>query len=630
MGGTSNGVVVDLPSGTTSGDLLVAFIAYAGYYNPPSSVPSGWTQLTWGAYYPTVTVRVYYKIAGGSEPSDYTWIWGSNSWYHSGSIHRITGAATSSPLYVYSGTSGFDETPVAPSVNATASDTLLLAFAAFTASSTFTPPSGMTEVSDFGGTGMSHTVASLNLSATGSTGSKSFDPATSGSNFWATLVVGVAPAPTSVSGTATGSGAGDGTATGTGGTGVTTVSGVALGTGRGTGAAVGTGGTGGTGSGSIGVAPGGSRYGGCTPVPVGGRWSSSPRNAVDIVWEVLDRSLNTVGTVHPFADSGPSVSVSSAGAVGRSLRSVQLTPEETAELNPRYHMIRPVAVDNIGQCEPLGAFSIAGATATETAVGELIDITFTDQPMILTNWISKNVSYRRDKSVANVIENIGDLLGLPSVYVEPNADNLGEPMTWTRGSATWWDVLKKLAEAGGYFPPYFDRSGAMHVKLVPEYEGARPQRTFSSNTSDNARLSLTRSIMFMDAPNVWYAVNNASVHTPIKGRYALANSAPNSINRVGYEIPADLITNPGLKSVAAANRAARAKAHSAPYDIGTATLKTLFDPTLDVYDLYVIDGLRYRSVGLTVPLDGESQMTHELRRVYTDQDEDGSLFAGVL
>ena len=101
-----------------------------------------------------------------------------------------------------------------------------------------------------------------------------------------------------------------------------------------------------------------------------------------------------------------------------------------------------------------------------------------------------------------------------------------------------------------------------------------------------------------------------------------------SVKKAG--IPADLITNPGLKSVAAANRAARAKALSSPSDIGTATLETIFDPTLDIYDLYVIDDLRYRSVGLTIPLNGESKMTHELRRVYTQDDPEGTMFAGVL
>jgi len=61
---------VTKPTGTTTNDVLWAVVAYAG--TPTITPPSGWTlyitQIGTG-----VTMLVYYKQAGGSEPSNYAW-----------------------------------------------------------------------------------------------------------------------------------------------------------------------------------------------------------------------------------------------------------------------------------------------------------------------------------------------------------------------------------------------------------------------------------------------------------------------------------------------------------------------------------------------------------------------------
>ena len=60
------------PTGTAQNDLMLATVKHA---DAPNSVPSGWTEIghgedTSGSGSEWMT---YWKLAGGSEPADYTW-----------------------------------------------------------------------------------------------------------------------------------------------------------------------------------------------------------------------------------------------------------------------------------------------------------------------------------------------------------------------------------------------------------------------------------------------------------------------------------------------------------------------------------------------------------------------------
>lgn len=89
-------LTINKPTGTASGDLLIAVIG-----GTKSTTPSGWTQLadvdtgssSVGHAY------VYYKIAGGSEPSSYTFNQtGSSSFYSPGAIVAYRGADGTTPI----------------------------------------------------------------------------------------------------------------------------------------------------------------------------------------------------------------------------------------------------------------------------------------------------------------------------------------------------------------------------------------------------------------------------------------------------------------------------------------------------------------------------------------------------
>lgn len=107
---------VAAPAGESSGDVLIA--ALQG--NGPGAVtaPSGWTLIGSASAGGDVTVT-YYKVAGSSEPSSYSW---SSSVSMSGSIAILdyTGIDPTAPLNAWAGNSG-SGTAVAPAVATTTS-----------------------------------------------------------------------------------------------------------------------------------------------------------------------------------------------------------------------------------------------------------------------------------------------------------------------------------------------------------------------------------------------------------------------------------------------------------------------------------------------------------------------------
>lgn len=193
--GTANGIDIPAPSGIAVGDLLVAFFSIGFWVSSPTA-PSGWTRESWGAFYPDHTDHIYWKIAQSGDESATSWGW---SWTPYGAVTaamlRITGADGTTPVYVSGspGSGGSSSSHVAPTLTATETDTLLLAFAAVAATGTYTAPSGMTEVTDVtASSGNTSSVAKLNLSGTGATGTKTFTGPTGN---WTGYSLGIKPAP---------------------------------------------------------------------------------------------------------------------------------------------------------------------------------------------------------------------------------------------------------------------------------------------------------------------------------------------------------------------------------------------------------------------------------------------------
>ena len=135
--GTSNVITLNKPAGVASGNILIAAITQG---NSAITAPSGWILIAssnnWSPSY------VYYKVAGASEPANYTWTFSAGE-FASGVITNFTGTFCNSPV----GARSVAVTPVytASSITtSTANQMLVVIFSGVSGNNTWSTPAGMT------------------------------------------------------------------------------------------------------------------------------------------------------------------------------------------------------------------------------------------------------------------------------------------------------------------------------------------------------------------------------------------------------------------------------------------------------------------------------------------------------
>lgn len=189
---SSTTLTITKPTGTASGDLLFAACHYYGFDAGPTP-PSGWASIDYASETsPKILaghrLHVFYKVAGGSEPSDYSW---TGVDYDIGAITCYSGAdATPLDVYIaqYNGTSS---SMTAASITTTVDDALVIfAGAALNASTsiTATAPSGFTERVDYTGEAWRYVyIADKTQASAGATGTATATLSGSYAN-WGALV----------------------------------------------------------------------------------------------------------------------------------------------------------------------------------------------------------------------------------------------------------------------------------------------------------------------------------------------------------------------------------------------------------------------------------------------------------
>ncbi len=95
-GASSTTLVVNKPSGTASGDVLVSIFCVP--QGQTITNPSGFTTLNTQNASTGVVIRTAYKVAGGSEPTTYTWTRSSSGNTKAATMLAFRGVDTSSPI----------------------------------------------------------------------------------------------------------------------------------------------------------------------------------------------------------------------------------------------------------------------------------------------------------------------------------------------------------------------------------------------------------------------------------------------------------------------------------------------------------------------------------------------------
>lgn len=171
--GSGATVTIPVPSGTASGDVLIAVVE--ARINDVTGVPSGWTLIRAGTS-GNLRLRTYYKVAG-SEPASYDWTLAGSS-VATGLMIAVQSAADPASNAIENagnlGTARFQDCPaVTPSDN----DSLLLWIDAPELSNTPVDPSGTTRVVYINNAGDCDLMVARSTQATGgvSSGTKQWD-----------------------------------------------------------------------------------------------------------------------------------------------------------------------------------------------------------------------------------------------------------------------------------------------------------------------------------------------------------------------------------------------------------------------------------------------------------------------
>jgi hypothetical protein len=186
-GGTgTTTLVVARPSSVASGNVLVAAIEYVGGSGTSITPPKGWTLVQREDNGTAVGLAVYRRTAGAAEASSWTWKFGAAT--------KATGIVTASRNVspdVGTWSTAFGQgggTAIgSPSVSVGIVDGVLLTFAATTANTTISPPSGLAELAERAATGRTLEGAYLNGPALGDTGTLTATAGATGT--WASATV---------------------------------------------------------------------------------------------------------------------------------------------------------------------------------------------------------------------------------------------------------------------------------------------------------------------------------------------------------------------------------------------------------------------------------------------------------
>src|SRR3989344_9383719 len=182
---------IPAPSSISSGDFLLAGIAFNGGDETSITAPSGWTLIQRtdgeGTVDDEIGMTTYYKVAGSSEPASYTWDLVNTEGVEpdnetepraAGGIIRYTGVDTTDPVDVMSEAEGDDDILVAPSVTTTVADETVVVFYAQDDNNDHPTPSGTIErydVENIDVDGPQTSAADFTQAAAGATGTKSID-----------------------------------------------------------------------------------------------------------------------------------------------------------------------------------------------------------------------------------------------------------------------------------------------------------------------------------------------------------------------------------------------------------------------------------------------------------------------
>lgn len=191
-------LTINKPTGTVQDDIMAACIVVRGHQSyAMAGVPTGWTEIVKdNGTLDNTEVFAYYKVAGASEPANYTWTTTFDIYDIAGGIVSYSGGNTAAPINASAvTTTAASATVNAPSITTTVNGCQLVFFAGIRGANSATPPAGYAEQWDVNSGGDYKAcceMAHVNQATAGVTGAITATAATAADNIG--IHIAVAPA----------------------------------------------------------------------------------------------------------------------------------------------------------------------------------------------------------------------------------------------------------------------------------------------------------------------------------------------------------------------------------------------------------------------------------------------------
>ena len=334
-------------------------------------------------------------------------------------------------------------------------------------------------------------------------------------------------------------------------------------------------------------------------------------------FEVLDASLNVIGSVSPASDAPVTVDVNATRAIKRTLSGLVLASQADADaIDPFGDRIRPVMTLENGESFELGVLLWADLSRSPDTPGHYAEGALVDQTLIVDQPIARGVVLSVGTNLGTFLEGLLATSGVPAYRVTSTPQTAPSPgLAWPVGTSLL-TIINTVSRLCGFYDLYFDNAGFAVLKPVPDLATEDPGVVYAAGGRIYSS-TMVESDDTLTAPNRFLVVDtSAGNQAPVAAVYEVPASAPHSIANRGFAVT-EVVEVQGLSSssAAAAYAAALGQTRSAAY--AHLSFAGAPDPRHDVHTVVEVDGVRWHELGWKLQLQEGAPMTHDLRRVYT-------------
>jgi hypothetical protein len=338
-------------------------------------------------------------------------------------------------------------------------------------------------------------------------------------------------------------------------------------------------------------------------------------------FDLLDKDETLIGEITPFRDaSTPVITHDTSRTVMRDMTNLNLSPSDSAAVNPLTERVRPVMVLEDGSEWPFGVFLFADATSAGYSWGNSLNATLVDKGLIIDQPLDHSVSLTPTNDVRAVIVALIEETGVEAIVDTPAVFD-GEVMNWPAGTSRA-QVITDIGIVIGFMPPWFDHNGVCHVHRTIAPAEMDPVVSYEDGLNIfNA--SIVRTNDMLHATNRWIVISSDTNNVPVVGIYDSPSGLPFSFHARGFRV-VEVLNIQGLGSESQANEAARTYALSQPGGLSEnfvehVTFTGAPDPRHDGYSVIKFAHEHWLEEFWSLTMAPGGPMVHTLRRVITDE-----------